>query len=113
MMEEYDREQYSYALFNQIITDLNLMLNLLDSDQVEETQNVEKNVGANVKLVYKDRHSFDQQELIRFCLEYQLLHEEIVTKISILKENINESQKNKKVAATKIFTYTRMNNLKY
>jgi len=113
MMDSSSRELYQYDLFNQIITDLNLMIELLDSDQVEETQNVEKNVGDNVKKVYVDRHSYNQHELIRFCLEYQKLHEEIITKISLLKESIDKNQKNKKVVANKIFTYTRMNNLKY
>ena len=89
------------------------MLELLSSDQVEETQEVEKTVGDGVKQVYLERHSYDRDELVRFCLEYQKLHEKIATKITLIKASIDQNQKNKKITASKIYTYTKMNNLKY
>ncbi|MCR4554855.1 MAG: hypothetical protein K5752_08045 [Succinivibrionaceae bacterium] len=113
MTENSTRTIYSYDLFNQIIADLNQMLELLNSDQIDETQEVERTVGDSVKQVYMERHRFNRQELVDFCLEYQKLHEKIVSQIAAIKENIDESQKNKKIAANKIFTYTKMNNLKY
>lgn len=113
MTENSTRTIYSYDLFNQIIADLNQMLELLNSDQIDETQEVERTVGDSVKQVYMERHRFNRQELVDFCLEYQKLHEKIVSQIATIKENIDESQKNKKIAANKIFTYTKMNNLKY
>lgn len=104
---------YSYDLFNLIIANLNLMLKLLSADQIEEINSVEEIITNGIKQVYLERFSYNRGELVNFCLEYQKLHEKIVTQINLIKSNIDQNSKNKKIIANKIYAYKKMDDLKY
>ena len=98
MNDNVYEELFSYDIFNDVLASMSRMLVLLESDRIEEISDEEKLICDKVKLIFSTKDDFDKQELVEFCHKYQVAH---------------NNQKDKKITASKIFTYERMNNLKY
>lgn len=113
MNDNVDEELFSYDLFNDVLAGMRRMLVLLESDRIEEIADEEKLICDKVKLIFSTKDDFDKQELVEFCHKYQVAHNKIINQITELKSSIEKHQKDKKIIASKIFTYKKMNNLKY
>ena len=88
MNDNVDEELFSNDIFNDVLAAMSRMLALLESDRIEEIADEETMVCDKVKLIFS-------------------------TKDTELKTSIEKHQKDKKITASKIFTYKKMNNLKY
>ena len=106
MNDTVDEEIFSYDVFNDVLAGMSRMLVLLESDE-------EKLICDKVKLIFSTKDDFDKQELVEFCHKYQVAHNKIINQITELKSSIEKHQRDKKITASKIFTYKKMNNLKY
>ena len=113
MNDNVDEELFSNDIFNDVLAAMSRMLALLESDRIEEIADEEKMVCDKVKLIFSTKDDFDKQELVEFCHKYQEAHNKIINQITELKTSIEKHQKDKKITASKIFTYKKMNNLKY
>ena len=113
MNDTVDEELFSYDVFNDVLAGMSRMLVLLESDRIEEISDEEKLICDKVKLIFSTKDDFDKQELVEFCHKYQVAHNKIINQITELKSSIEKHQRDKKIAASKIFTYKKMNNLKY
>lgn len=105
--------KYENDLFNQIILRLKKMIKILEDDQIDLLAPEEQFISENVKYIFEHQKEYDQEELRAFCLEYVDLHKQFEEQINTLKSNIEQSEKNKKITANKIFTYNKMNNLRF
>ena len=113
MNDTVDEELFSYDVFNDVLAGMSRMLLLLESDRIEEITDEEKLICDKVKLIFSTKDDFDKQELVEFCHKYQVAHNKIINQITELKSSIEKHQRDKKITASKIFTYKKMNNLKY
>ena len=113
MNDNVDEELFSNDIFNDVLAAMSRMLALLESDRIEEIADEEKMVCDKVKLIFSTKEDFDKQELVEFCHKYQVAHNKIINQITELKTSIEKQKKKKKITASKIFTYKKMNNLKY
>lgn len=82
-------------------------LKLLDEDQVEEAMAVNEEKLGIVTFLATNRNSSDEikEESKRFCLDYFALNDLMMTKIQEIKEMINQSIKNSRIAGRKVCKY--------
>ena len=113
MNDTVDEELFSYDVFNDVLAGMSRMLVLLESDRIDEIADEEKMICDKVKLIFSTKDDYDEKELVGFCRKYQTAHNKIINQITELKSSIEKHQKDKKITASKIFTYKKMNNLKY
>lgn len=113
MNESVDEEVFSYGIFNDVLAGMSRIFDLLEFDRIEEIPDEEKLICDKVKLIFSTKDDFDKRELVEFCHKFQLAHNKIINRIAELKSSIEKHQRDKKITASKIFTYERMNNLKY
>jgi len=113
MNDNVDEKLFGYDVFNDVLSGMDRIIALLESDRIDEIADEEKMICDKVKLIFSTKDDYDEKELVGFCRKYQTAHNKIINQITELKSSIEKHQKDKKITASKIFTYERMNNLKY
>ncbi len=94
-------------LYAKILDMTRTTLKLLDEDQVEEAMCVNAEKLEIITFLAVNRNSCDEikDDSKRFCLDYFALNDLMTEKIQKMKEMINQSIKNGRIAGRKICKY--------